>query len=104
MVTRKILVVLFVSILYGCTQGMLYTHTTKPLTTNFQVTSTGSATKNAAGSTKHIHIQLQATWDSNGIGEIATKNGINKIYYADMERINILFGTWEQEYIHIYGQ
>ena len=88
----------------GCTQGLLYTHTTEPLTTNYRQSLVDGYLTTAHGDTKHISVQLQAKWDTNGIGEIAKSNGIQEVYYADIETISVLFGIWEQDYVHIYGK
>jgi hypothetical protein len=88
----------------GCVRGLLYTHTTKPLTTDYQQTPAGSGLNTAHGDTKHINIHLQVKWDSNGIGEIAKSNDIREVYYADIETISVLFGIWQQQYVHIYGK
>ncbi len=104
MAIKRFIVLLWVISVQGCTQGLLYTHTTEPFTNDFRSTQNNSNAKNGEGSTKHIDIQLQAKWDSNGIGEIAKKNGIDEVDYADIETISVLFGIWEQQYVHVYGK
>ena len=42
-------------------------------------------------------------WDSNGIGDIARKNGLEAIYFADLETFSIL-GIWSQYRVHVYGK
>jgi hypothetical protein len=37
------------------------------------------------------------------MGDLAEKHGIEKIYWADMEYINIL-GIWKERRLHIYGE
>lgn len=104
MVIKHLAVLACIVVMQGCTQGLLYSHTTTPLTTNYQLTPNSDADKRGDGSTKHIHVQLQAKWDTNGIGEIAKEHGLHDIYYADLEKVSVLLGIWEQEYVHIYGQ
>jgi len=41
--------------------------------------------------------------DSNAIGDIARKNGINTLYYADLETLSVLT-IWRQYTVHVYGQ
>lgn len=96
--------IICLGLLGGCTQGLLYTHTTTPLTHNFDQTPAGYGNKSGNGSTKQLHVQITAKWDTNGIGEIAKKSGITEIYYADIEEISVLGGFWEQDYVHIYGK
>jgi len=101
---RRILL-LTLMLLHGCTYGLLYTHTTNPLSLNYHRTPVDPGKKTANDSTKQIHIiEVTAKWDTNGIGEIAKKNGFNEIYYADLEIFSVLGGLWEQDYVHIYGK
>ena len=42
-------------------------------------------------------------WDSNGIGDIARKAGLSKIYYADRTILSIA-GVWTQVFVTVYGE
>ena len=87
----------------ACVNGLIYHHTVMPLTTNFEGTTAGP---NAGlGDTKHFRLSYaDVVWDSNGIGDIAKKTGLSEVDYADIERISILFGIWNQEWVHVYGR
>jgi len=57
-----------------------------------------------------IHIEepisgygLYTEFNSNAIGDIAKKHGLNKVYFADIEIFNVL-GVWKYEKLHIYGE
>ena len=104
MATKTLAVVLFVVLIQGCAPGILYTHTTRPLTVHYQKTPSAGHLNEADGNTKHIALRMEVEWDSNGIGEIAKKNGITDIYFADIETVSVLFGIWQQQYVHIYGK
>jgi len=94
--------------LIGCTPiGIVYTHTKTPLDTNMsQTIATG---KHAEGDIKHLSIPLGGSntidvmWSSNAIGDIAKKNGIETIYFADLEVRRILY-IWNQYTVHVYGK
>lgn len=45
-----------------------------------------------------------AEFDSNAIGDIARKNGLKTIYFADHERFSVLFGIWRYDRIIVYGE
>lgn len=85
----------------GCTQGFIYDRTTRPLTTNFNQTPFGS--DNAHGSTKQVTFQVEAKWDTNGIGEIAREHGLEEVYFADIETFRIL-QFWEKNTVRVYGK
>ncbi|MBI1852708.1 MAG: hypothetical protein HYR85_20395 [Planctomycetes bacterium] len=85
----------------GCI-GILYRHTTEPLDENFRKTPAG-VTKSGHGDVKEIRYYASVTWDTNGIGDIAKANGINTVYYADLETLSVL-GIWTQRTVHIYGE
>ena len=83
-------------------RGLIYNHTTVPLTVNFNKTPV-SAERPQHGNVKHFRYSyVDIRWDENGIGRIAKQHGIETIYYADKEVLSIL-GIWTQTYIHIYG-
>lgn len=46
---------------------------------------------------------LYTEFDSNAIGDIAQEHGLQQVYYADIEVLDIL-GIWRQHKIHIYGR
>jgi hypothetical protein len=89
-------------VLAGCTAGILYTHTVRPLTLNQQTTpATG-----AEGEGKIKHIQLPYVgimWGDTALGDVAKEKGLQEIYYADMEYLSVLT-IWQQSTVHIYGK
>jgi len=55
-------------------------------------------------SVHYFPIYVDIVWDSNAIGDIARAQGIDEIYYADMETLSVVFGIWSQRTVHIYGK
>jgi len=93
-----------ISVLAGCARGLLYTQTTQPLTTNFHDTPSGIGTRTRGeGDIKRLRYYIEVWWDSNAIGEIAKANGIETIYYADIETLSVL-GVWRQTFVNVYGK
>ena len=68
----RVLLLIPVFLIQSCAQGFIYTHTTMPLTTNMQNTPIG--VEKQEGSTKQVSFQVQARWDTNGLGEIAKQH------------------------------
>jgi hypothetical protein len=90
-------------LLAGCTAGLIYTHTVKPLNPN--MLNTEMAKTSGQSDIKQIAIQgISVTWGDNSLGTIAREKGLNEIYYADREILSVLFGIWSQETIHVYGR
>lgn len=84
-------------------RGYIYQHIVRPLDTNMHRTPTmvDSVRK---GGTKHLSYDVvDIYWGSNGIGDIARKNGLTDIYAADVETLRIL-GIWTKETVHVYGK
>lgn len=96
--------------LSGCTTGLLFSHTVSPLDLNQEQTQIGPTGKE--GNIKNVYFITSAAWDSNAIGDIAKKNGIEIIYYADIEKLVIfkflqliyLGPVWSQYTVHVYGK
>ena len=95
----------------ACVPGRIYTHIHGPLSTNFHETPVYSPTqKGRESDVKHLSIplikidlSLDLMWNSNAIGDIARLQGIEEIYYADLERLSIL-GIWNQYTVHVDGR
>jgi hypothetical protein len=102
---RLYIYLLFMSVillLASCTPyGILYTHIKQPLDTNMSQTPMNE--NNAQGDIKHIQFYVDVMWDSNAIGDIAKKHGIETIYYVDIETLSVLT-IWNQYTVHIYGE
>ena len=89
--------------LQGCLYGgAIYQDTTTPLDVNLNNTDVHK--EDETGDTKRLRIYyMDFTWDSNAIGEIAKKSGMQRVFYADKRVLNIL-GIWRQEFVTIYGK
>ena len=91
--------------LQGCLYGgAIYQDTTTPFDVNLNNTDVHK--EHETGETKRLIIPLAfiaLTWDSNAIGDIAKKSGMQRVFYADKRVLNIL-GIWRQEFVTIYGK
>ncbi len=86
----------------GCGVGILYTHTTIPLTLDMHHTKIVSTS--GQGDIKHIQIAyIGAAWGDASIGSVAKKYGLHELYFADLERLSVLT-IWNQYTLHLYGQ
>jgi hypothetical protein len=87
--------------------GCLYVHTVEPLTLNMDRTPVAGVEK--SGSLKLITFPpfcgqyRVAAWDSAAIGDIAKKQGMQEVYFADLETLSIL-RVWNQYTVHVYGK
>ena len=87
----------------GCTTGLIYTHTVKPLNPNMH--NTEMAKTSGQSDIKQIKLyNISVTWGDNSIGTIAREKGLTEVYYADREILSVMFGIWGQETIHLYGR
>jgi hypothetical protein len=100
---RFVLVVVGLAfLLSGCGAGIIYTHTVAPLTLDLHRTSVVQTEK--TGDIKHIQFNwIGVAWDSAAFGDIAKKNGMNELYFADLETLKVL-GIWNQYTVHLYGK
>ena len=86
----------------GQTPGLIYTHTWQPLTDDMHRTAVGSAS--GAGDVKHLALCMASVaWDSAAIGDIAKKQGLKELYFADLESFSIL-SIWNRYTVHVYGK
>jgi hypothetical protein len=98
----RLLALALVLLLSGCGAGIIYTHTYQPLTNNMHATPVAGTEK--TGDIKHIQVGCWGVaWDSAAIGDIAKKNGLTEVYFADMETFKIL-GIWNRYTVHVYGK
>ncbi len=86
--------------------GVLYTSVRLPLTKDLNETPV--VKKNATSKVIKIKEPLSgygiyAEVNSNAIGEIASRHGFNRVYFADQELFSIL-GIWTTTNIIIYGE
>ena len=82
-------------------RGIIFSHTVKPLDINCSQTPRGPA-NSAKGDIKHLHYYVDIKWDNNAIGDIARQNGLETVYFVDMETLSVL-GLWNQYTVHLYG-
>lgn len=80
----------------------IYIHIRQPLTLDMNRTPVVLTCK--AGDIKHIQLDWAGVaWDSAAIGDIARTQGMQEIYFADLEIFSIL-RYWNQYTVHVYGQ
>jgi hypothetical protein len=72
-----------------------------PLDTNLSHTRKG--TYHNKGNVKHLHFYVDVMWSSNAIGDIARRNGIKTVYFADLETLSVL-GIFKRYTVHVYGE
>ena len=87
--------------LTGCGTALIYHRVTLPLDINFN--NTPVHPPGSRGSTKEFRYYVDVQWDSNGIGDIAMKAGLSKIYYADRTVMSFA-GVWTQVFVTVYGE
>lgn len=89
-------------LLPGCTTGLVFTHTVRPLSTNFDATPVGE--REQEGDVKNLRVyNVEVQWDSNAVGDVAREHGFEELYYADLETFSVL-GVWTQRTLHLYGR
>lgn len=88
-------------------KGIIYTDIRLPLTHNFHNTTWPISSPNSARTLEikepFTGFGLYAQVDSNAIGSIARKNGMNTLYFADRQIFSIL-GIWTSNKTILYGQ
>lgn len=95
---------------WGCAvqpRGIIYTNMRLPLTKDLHHTPTPVHTPNS-GRTLEIKepisgLGLYVQVDSNAIGDIARKNGMQTLYFADHQFFSIL-GIWTTDKTILYGE
>lgn len=104
---RLVLSIVLLSGIVGCSPfGYVYNNTTRPLTYNMHSTPIG--TKMATLDSRRIKepitgLNMTIEWNSRAIGDAAKRQGIDKIYYADLNTFSLLGGLWEQKTIRVWG-
>ena len=90
-------------------RGFLYYHNTEPLDVHFAGTPVYHRLAEGEGDVKQVSVHyfpiyVDIVWDSNAIGDIAFHQGIDEIYYADMETLSVFFGFFSRRTVRIYGK
>ncbi len=94
-----LVVILFLA---GCSpRGFLFTKATMPLDADLSETPNGS--RYGKGNIKHLHYYVDVVWGSNAIGDVARQNGIETIYFADLEKLSVL-GIFNLYTVRVYGE
>ena len=90
-------------LLVGCAspRGLIYTHTTVPLVTDFRETPAGERVER--NDVKSFRYYVRVDWNDNAIGSVAKEQGFEEIYYADLETLSVL-GIWTQRWVHVVGR
>jgi hypothetical protein len=86
--------------------GIVYTHIKIPLSAdlvNSPVVVVHSDGKIVQVKEPVSGFGLYAEWDSNAIADLAQRNGLKKVYFADMEIFSIL-GIWTHRKVYVYGE
>lgn len=113
---RFLLVILTVVILSGCTninrydeailKGGIYKRVRVPLTRdlNFAPSLESEASGKIIRVTEPFSgYSMYTELDSNAIGDIAERHGLDTVYFADHEVFNVL-GIWQHDKVLIYGE
>ena len=96
-------------VLAGCANGVLfngglYSHTVQPLTRNPNPTEILNTLKQSKGYVNQFSYQVfSVRLGKNGLGQVAKEHGIKTIYFADIETWSAVFGLWQMDVVHIYG-
>jgi hypothetical protein len=89
--------------LNGCVVGLIYTKVVEPLDLNADATP--MVLNSRAGDIKQVQYSIiDVRWDSNAIGDIAKREGIETVYFADIETLSIVLGIWRRRTVYIYGR
>lgn len=94
-------IVVLCALASACARGVVYTHITEPLVTNFQETPVGS--RGESSDVRSFRYYVEVDWNENAIGQIAKDNGLEEVYYADLETLSVL-GIWTQRWVNVVGK
>ncbi|SRR5258706_5539504 len=86
--------------------GLLFTYSTRPLTTNFHTTPVvkDPVGKDGVGAGNVFQLQyyVRILWGDDSIGGPAKEAGFDEVYYADITTFSIYtYFLWER--VHVYG-
>jgi len=94
-------VVTIMLILSGC----LYVHTFQPLTQDMRRTPVSAYEK--TGTIRVITWPLNnaplVAWGSAAVGEVAKEQGMQEVYFADLEIFSVM-RIWNEYTVHVYGK
>jgi len=85
--------------------GCLYVHTFQPLTQDMHRTPVSAYEK--TGTIRLITWPLNnaplVAWGSAAIGEVAKEQGMQEVYFADLEIFSVM-RIWNEYTVHVYGR
>ena len=85
--------------------GCLYVHTFQPLTQDMHRTPVSAYEK--TGTIRLITWPLNnaplVAWGSAAIGEVAKEQGMQEVYFADLEIFSVM-RIWNEYTVHVYGK
>ncbi len=85
--------------------GCLYVHTFQPLTQDMHRTLVSAYEK--TGTIRLITWPLSnaplVAWGSAAIGEVAKEQGMQEVYFADLEIFSVM-RIWNEYTVHVYGK
>ncbi len=85
--------------------GCLYVHTFQPLTGDMHRTPVSASEK--TGTIRLITWPLNraslVAWGSAAIGEVAKEQGMQEVYFADLEIFSVM-RIWNEYTVHVYGK
>jgi len=86
--------------------GYIYTNTRVPFTKdldNTPVVHTQSDGVIVKIKEPFSGLGVYTEFNTNALGDLAKKNNMNKLYYAELETFE-LFGIWRQRRLYLYGE
>lgn len=92
--------------------GCLYMHTVQPLTRDANRSPISSVEKTGTITVVGLPMITRYSgynnaklfaWGSAAIGDVAKKEGMQEVYYSDLETLSILM-IWNQYTVHVYGK
>ena len=101
-VTNLAIAALLMLFLSGC----IYVHTRQPFTVNMDRTPVSSVEKQ--GTVKLISFPYYggtaqlAAWGDAAIGQVEKEQGMQEVYFADLEIFSVL-RIWNEYTLHVYG-
>jgi hypothetical protein len=87
--------------------GCIYVHTLQPLTMNMDRTPVSQAEKQGVArviSFPHYPGKTDlVAWGNVAIGQVAKEQGMQEVYFADLEIFSVL-RIWNEYTVHVYGK
>ena len=81
--------------------GILFSYSTRPLTTNFHQTPVVDGSS-GAGSIFQVQYYVRLDWGDDSIGGLAEQAGFDEVYYADITTLRV-YSYFKMERVRVYG-